>query len=429
MGETLRNWAGNIDFHAARVHRPSSLDQLRGLVADAEAVRVLGTGHSFNRIADTDGDLILLDGLPAELEIDAAAHTATVPAGMRLAQLAAQLQDAGFALANLPSLPHISLVGACATGTHGSGNGNQGLAALVRAIRLIGPDGQQIELVRGEDADFDGAVVNLGALGVVTSLTVDVQPSFEIAQYVYRDMPLGRLIERHADVFAAGYSVSAFTDWAGGRATVWRKVLRSVDGGHGGDHAAVAQPEHVDQEWFGARLADEAVHPVPGMPAGSCTQQLGVPGPWHERLPHFRPEFTPSSGKELQSEFFVAREAAPEAIEAVRRLGRQIAPVLQISEIRTIAADSLWLSPSYGRDSVALHFTWIDDLDAVTPVLAAIERDLMPLAARPHWGKVYLGAPEATLAGYEKADDFRGLLGRLDPHGKFRNEYVQRLFG
>lgn len=430
----VRNWAGNVEFAAAHVHRPATLDELSAAVAGAESVRVLGTGHSFNRIAEpgsgpADGGgsgsaLILTGALPATVEIDAEAGTATVAGGMRLAEISARLHAAGFALPNLPSLPHISPAGAVATGTHGSGNANQNLAGFVRGLRMIGPDGDVVELTRdGSDpgsGDFAGAVVALGALGVVTHLTVDLLPAFEIAQHVVQDVPLDAMIERHAEISAAGYSVSVFTEWASGRCTIWRKLRASQDG-------TFAEPEQ-DFLGLGGRLATQAAHPVPGMPAGNCTQQLGVPGPWHERLPHFRPEFTPSSGEELQSEFFVARERAREALEAVRSLAATVAPVLQISEIRTIAADDLWLSPAHGRESVALHFTWIADRAAVAPALAAVEEALLPLGARPHWGKVFSGGPEAAMATYPKAADFRDLMQRHDPRGKFRNAFVRRLF-
>lgn len=419
LGEAARNWARNVEFRAARVHRPSTLDELRHVVAGAEAVRVLGTGHSFNRIADTAGDLVLLSDLPADVVVDAAAGTATVAAGMRLAELSARLHAAGFALANLPSLPHISLAGACATGTHGSGSGNQNLAGFVRALRLVDADGEVVELARGVDEDFPGAPVGLGALGVITHLTVDVQPTYDVAQYVYQDASLDAVFEKHEEVYAAGYSVSTFTNWAGGRGSVWLKLRADGDG----------DSEAPQRDWLGGRLADRPSHPVPGMPVENCTEQLGVPGPWHERLPHFRSEFTPSSGDELQSEFFVPRARAAEAFEAVRRLGSRIAPVVLVSEIRSIAADDLWLSPAYERDCFAIHFTWHPDRAAVTPVLAAIEAELLPLGARPHWGKLFVGGPEAALATYPRADAFRELLARRDPRGKFRNEFVAGLFG
>ena len=419
MNEAVLNWAGNVEFRPARVHRPSTLDELRQVVAHAEAVRVLGTGHSFNRIADTPGDLVILHDLPGSVDIDVAAGTATVAAGMRLAEISAHLHKAGYALANLPSLPHISLAGACATGTHGSGDGNQNLAAFVRAVRLVDASGEVVELARGVDEDFAGVPVGLGALGVVTHMTVDVEPTFDVAQYVYEGVALDEVIARYEDVYASGYSVSTFTNWADERARVWLKLRAEADG-------AFARPA---QTWLGGSLAQQAEHPVPGMPAENCTEQLGVPGPWHERLPHFRPEFTPSNGAEIQSEFFVPRAAAGAAFEAMRRLGTRIAPVLQIAEIRSIAADDLWLSPTYERDSFALHFTWVADRAAVTPVLAAIEDALLPLGARPHWGKFFVSGPAAALATYERAADFRRLLERRDPTGKFRNAYMERLFG
>lgn len=415
MSEQIRNWAGNVVFRPARGHHPASPDELRRVVAGAKSVRVLGTGHSFNRLADTDGDLVVLDRMPAAVRIDRDEGTASVSAGMRLAEIAERLHAEGFALTALPSLPHISLAGACATGTHGSGDRNQGLAALVRAMRLVGPDGDVVALQRGASSDFDGAVVALGALGVVTELTVDVVPAFDVAQSVYENVPLPELIARLDEVFATGYSVSAFTEWRD-EASVWVKVKLPTD------------TPRPDPDWLGGRLAEHPAHPIPGMSGEICTEQLGVPGPWHERLPHFRPDFTPSAGAELQSEFFVPRSRAAEALAAVRDLGPILAPVVQISEVRTVAADELWLSPAYRRDSVAVHFTWIADRAAVEPALAEVERVLMPLAARPHWGKVFLGGPEAAVAAYERAGDFRELLERHDPEGKFRNDFVRRLF-
>ncbi|NUR25510.1 MAG: FAD-binding protein [Catenulispora sp.] len=442
MSHQIHNWAGNVEFRPARVHRPTSLAELQRTVAAADRVRAFGTGHSFNRIAATDGDLVLLDSLPAQVDVDTDAGTAVISAGMRLADIAPRLHAAGFALPGLPSLPHISLAGACATGTHGSGNGTPGLAALVRAIHVVGPDGDVTEISREGSPDFAGAVVSLGALGVVTQLIVELQPAFDVAQRVWSDVPLDRVLERYEDVFSAGYSVSVFTDW-NRAAAIWVKERLA---GHGSPLPAspgsassgpaslgLGLPEAGESvvpphDWLDGRLADQPSHPIPGMPAENCTEQLGVPGPWHERLPHFRSGFTPSSGEELQSEFFIARPRVAEALAAVRALGEHITPVLQISEIRTIAGDDLWLSPCHDRDSGAIHFTWIADRAAVTPVLTAVERELLPLGARPHWGKLFLSGPEAALATYQKAAVFERLMRRHDPKGKFRNGFVQDLF-
>ncbi|GAA3745372.1 alditol oxidase [Plantactinospora mayteni] len=423
MTGRLTNWAGNIDFRAGRLHRPGSVPELRSLVAGSDRVRALGTGHSFNRIADTTGDLVSLAGLPPVVEIDSTAATVTISAGIRYGELVGHLHRAGFALHNLGSLPHISVAGACATGTHGSGPGNGNLATAVAALELVTADGDLVTLRRGTDGDdFLGAVVGLGALGVVTRLTLDLVPAFEIAQYVYDDLPRDQLDAHSSEILGGGYSVSLFTDWTGPRINqVW--VKRRVD-----TTAGVAAGVAAEPHWHGATLAAEPRHPVPGMSAAYCTEQLGVPGPWHARLPHFRLEFTPSSGEELQSEYFVPREHLGAALTALDGIADRIAAVLQISEIRTVAADELWLSPSYRRDSVALHFTWVKETEAVLPVLAAIEERLGPYAPRPHWGKLFVTPPEQLRDRYDRYADFAKLVRRYDPAGKFRNEMLDRYF-
>ena len=414
----VTNWAGNVTFSADRVSRPTDLDELRRTVAAARSVRVLGTGHSFNRIADPDpaGTLLSVAGLPERYAVDRERSTVTVAAGMRHARVAELLQADGLALANLASLPHISVAGAVATGTHGSGEGNQGLASAVAALDLVGPDGDVTRLARGDEG-FDGAPVHLGALGAVTAVTLDVEPSYQVAQHVYTGLDLDALAADPSAVLGAGYSVSVFTDWHASEARIWLK--RRLDADTDADAAPTAL--------LGAVQADRPLHPVPGVPATHCTEQLGVAGPWHERLPHFRPDFTPSAGEELQSEFLIPRTAAPAAFAALRALGGRIAPVLQISEIRAVAADRLWLSPAYGRDSVALHFTWVKDTAVVAPVLAAVEAALLPLGARPHWGKLFTLPPGEAAALYERADDFRKLARRHDPEGRFHNGFLRGL--
>lgn len=412
------NWAGNITFSAARCHRPTSLSELRRLVAGARRVRALGSGHSFNRVADTDGDLIRLDGLPRRVELDAARRRVTVSGGMRYGEFTETLHQAGLALENLASLPHISVAGACATGTHGSGDGQRSLAAAVAGLEILGPDGELRHVDRDTDAELlHGAVVNLGALGLVTGVTLDLVPTFQVAQWVYTGLPLDTLAERFDTVYEAAYSVSVFTDWHSGTGRVWLKRRVDTDGA-----------DHPGAHWLGATLATEPHHPVPGMPPAACTDQFGEPGPWYARLPHFRPEFTPSHGEELQSELLLPRAAAAEVFAVLRRLGGRIAPVLQTSEVRTVAADRHWLSPAYGRDSVAVHFTWIRDTAAVLPVLTAMEEELLPLGARPHWGKLTTADPAELRSRYERAEDFRRLLADMDPNGVFRNAFVDSLF-
>jgi xylitol oxidase len=421
MNGQLSNWAGNVTFGALRVHRPSSVNELRAIVAGARKLRTLGTGHSFNRIADTDADLVSVAGLPSTVEISADRRSVTVAAGVRYGELAERLHAEGLAVHNLASLPHISVAGACATGTHGSGERNGNLATTVSALEMVTADGDLVRLSRSADPDvFPGSVVALGALGVVTRLTLDVVPTFEVAQEVYERLPFAALAEHAAGIFGAAYSVSLFTDWTGPTVNqVW--VKRRVD-------EPVAGRSEVDLTGLGATRADGPRHPVPGRSAESCTTQLGVPGPWHTRLPHFRLDFTPSSGEELQTEYIVARERGMAALSAVDAVRDRVAPVLQISEIRTIAADDLWLSPNYRRDSLAIHFTWVADAEAVAPVIAVVEERLAPLAARPHWGKLFDVAPDAVRARYPRLPDFVGLMSGYDPGGKFRNEMLDRYF-
>ncbi|RRQ82044.1 FAD-binding protein [Streptomyces griseofuscus] len=408
MRETVTNWARTVTYEAKEYRRPASLDALRALVSGAAKVRVLGSGHSFNRVADPGPDGVLLStaGLAPLIEVDTAARTVRVSGGVRYAELARAVHARGLALPNMASLPHISVAGSVATGTHGSGLANPPLASAVREVELVVADGTTVTIARG-DARFDGAVTSLGALGVVTALTLDLEPAFAVEQRVFTELPLEGL--EFEAVAGSAYSVSLFTDWRdAGFRQVW--VKRRTD-----------RPA-VDFPW--AAPAAVPMHPVPGMPAVNCTEQLGVEGPWHERLPHFRAEFTPSSGEEIQSEYLVPRAAAIGALRAVEGIRESVAGVLQTCEVRTVAADPQWLSPAHARDSVALHFTWVRDEAAVLPVVRGLEEALEPFEPRPHWGKVF-GMPATVLRGrYERLDDFRALVRDLDPTGKFTNAFV-----
>jgi xylitol oxidase len=422
MATQPTNWARNVEFSAAELATPSDLEELQEIVAGAERVHALGTGHSFNRIADTGGVLVSTTSLPPVVEVIPDRSVVRVAAGVRYGDLAQQLYGAGYALRNLASLPHISVAGSCATATHGSGDANQNLAASVRAVELVTASGELARISADpEDSfgseEFSGVVVGLGGLGVVTTMELEIIPAFEVQQYVYEDIPAEAVTGSFEEIFGSAYSVSVFTDWHENN-RIWQKQRADTPATGGGGAP----------EWLGGRLADGPRNPVPGMDAINATEQLGAPGSWHERLPHFRLAFTPSNGDELQSEYLVARDVVIAAIEAVAALRDQIAPVLQITEIRTMAPDDLWLSMAYQRDTVGLHFTWIPDGAAVAPVAAAIEAALAPFGARPHWGKVFSTSPETVRDLYPRYDDFVALLGRYDPDSKFRNEFMDRYF-
>ena len=412
-----KNWAGNYTYGAARWHTPQTTSDVQDVVKGADKVKVVGSRHSFNDIADTPGDIISLERLEPVMAIDQAQNTVTISGNVRYGELCRYLYGKGFALPNLASLPHITVAGACATATHGSGDKNGNLATSVSALEMVAADGQVVDFSRDkEEETFQGAVVGLGGLGVVAKMTLDLLPAFEVRQDVYEHLPWSQLEEHFDEITASAYSVSLFTDWQGdGIEQVWLK------------HRQTDNPSYeAASDLFGARLAARKLHPIAALSAENCTEQMGVHGPWHERLPHFRLDFTPSSGEELQSEYFVPRQQAAAALRAVREVRRQIAPLLLISEIRTIAADSLWLSPCYRQDSVAIHFTWQRDWAGVRKLLPVIEEQLTPFAARPHWGKLFMMPPERLAALYEKLPAFRQLAQQLDPAGKFRNEFLDR---
>src|SRR5712664_960807 len=385
----LTNWAGNLEYSTDRLYTTSSLEQVRSYVKKQSKLKVLGTRHCFNNIADSTHSFLSLKSMDDVVALEPEAHTVTVSAGMTYGQLCPHLHGKGFALHNLASLPHISITGACSTATHGSGERNGNLATAVSALEIITAAGEVVKLSRQQDGEaFLGAVVGLGSLSVVTDHFYTIQSS--------------------------GYSVSLFTDWQNQRISeVWIKSRVEEM------HAFDATPE-----FFGAKRATKNLHPISELSAENCTEQMGVLGPWYERLPHFRMGFTPSAGKEMQSEYFVPRQNAVEAILAVERLRDQVSPHLMISEVRTIAADNLWLSPCYEQACVSIHFTWKQDWRAVRKLLPVIEKELAPFKARPHWGKLFTMSPAELKSIYKRLPDFIQLSKKYDPKGKFRNEFL-----
>jgi len=410
------NWAGNYRYGATALHRPESLAELQEIVAATPRLRVLGSRHSFTGIVDS-AELVTLEAMtadptsPGAVLVDPDRRTVSVDAGLRYGELVTALDDAGLALHNMASLPHISVAGAVATATHGSGAGNQNLAAAVAGLELVTSSGEVVRAARG-DADFDGMVVGLGALGVVTRVTLDVEPAFQVQQRVFDRLPWTALLEHFDEIASCGYSVSVFTLFGEDVDLVWVKSRTDSPGPEG--------------ELFGAVEATGERHPIPGIDPTPATAQLGVPGSWSDRLPHFRMGFTPSTGNEIQSEYLLPRRHAVPAIEALRSLGHRIRPLLQTCEIRTVAADELWMSTAHQQDSVAFHFTWAQSQDEVEELLVSLEAALLPLGARPHWGKVFLADAGVLAPRYARHADFVALVGRLDPRGAFGNPWLER---
>lgn len=413
-----RNWAGNYTYRGA-VQRPSTIDEAASIVSGATRVRALGSRHSFTDIVDAEA-LIDLSGLDRPATFDADAGTVTVAGTATYADVAQVLRPHGAALHNLASLPHISVAGAIATGTHGSGTLLGNLATSVAGLELIQATGEVVRVDR-RTPDFDGMVVSMGGLGLVTAVTLDVDFDYEIEQHVYGEVPLGLIAEQVEMVLGAAYSVSIFTTFAGdvdGQvAHIWLK--RRTDGS---DQSMTPGPTFLD-----APAAMMQHHPVPGHDGNVCTPQLGKPGLWADRLPHFRMGFTPSAGNEVQSEFFVEASAGSAALDSLREAAPSFANRLMVGEVRSIAADELWMSPHFERASIAFHFTWHagDNERAVS----AVEEALAPFAPRPHWGKVFHADRFSAVSSYEMFDDFVEMTTRLDPHGVFRNEWWHRVLG
>ena len=410
------NWAGNLTYSTDHLFTPATVDEVRQMVKSCSKLRALGTRHSFNAIADSTQNQISLKNLD-QISIDEKARTVTVGAGVTYGKLAPVIDARGYALHNLASLPHISVAGGIATATHGSGIHNGNLATAVAGLELVTADGELLSFSHEKDGDrFLGMVVGLGAVGVVTSVTLKSLPSYQMAQSVYEHFSFDHLKDNFDAIFGSGYSVSLFTDWQHHQATqVW--IKRRILPGAKNDW----QPEFYD-----AKLATQKLHPVAGHDAEPCTEQQGIPGPWYERLPHFRMNFTPSSGRELQTEYLVPRQRGYEAILAVEKLRDQITPHLFITELRTIAADDLWMSTAYKRDSLAIHFTWKPEWPEVSKILPQIEKELEPFAPRPHWAKLFTLPPARLQAQYARLGEFQALVKQFDPQAKFRNEFLER---
>lgn len=444
---TLRNWSENVRFHSAPIHVPQTVEELQEIVRASRKVRVLGTRHSFNDVAAIEGQAdnyfgteepavdsswayISLEHLNAPTEFDSERGTVTCNAGITYGDLCLQMHREGAALHNTASLPHITVAGACATGTHGSGDGNGNLSTAVVGLEFVTADGELRSLTLEENREtFEGAVVSLGGLGVVTRVTLATEPAYSMQQYVYEDMPSAKLHEHFDEIMSSAYSVSLFPDWQDGMVNqVWLKHRTGPRQGTNGqeENGLEAIERALGSDLFGVKVATTDLHPVTGFSAEGLTTQVGIPGPWHERLPHFRIDSTPASGDELQTEYFVPRAHAVPALQAVEGLRDRFRSLLWISEVRSVAADRLWMSQSYGTPTIGIHFSWKKDRPALLETLPVVEEALLPFEVRPHWGKLFTLSPAQVQAGYPKIEEFRNLLVSTDPDGKFRNDYLDR---
>lgn len=411
-GSIRRNWAGNYTYKADNYYEPASKEELQQLVKKLDKQKALGSRHCFNDIADSPKNQISTRQLNRIVHLDTDKNVLTIQGGARYGDFAAELDTKGYALHNLASLPHITVAGACTTATHGSGVTLGNLATQVVAMEIVTPQGEIVSIDRG-NPDFYGLVVGLGAIGVIINMTLQVEKTFQVRQDVFQELPLASLEKYFDEIMSSGYSVSLFTNWLHQKISqVW--IKRRTD----------RKLAELGNDFFGAKAATRNLHPIVEMSAENCTDQMGIPGPWYNRLPHFKMGFMPSGGKELQSEFFVPHGNAVDAILALEKKKELINPQLFISEIRTIAADDLWMSPCYHQDCVAIHFTWKQNPDEVGKLIPMIESELAPYRVKPHWGKLFKMNPAIIHQRYERFSDFLALVKKYDPDGKFRNHYL-----
>lgn len=410
MNTISHNWAEYVAFGAASTHFPRSVVEVQDVVRQSPKVRAVGARHSFNAIADTPGALISLRSLERRIEIDPIVRTVTIDGGITYSELCPVLDAAGWALFNLASVPDFTVVGAVSTAVHGSGNTNRNLAASVAALEIVTASGDVVALKRGEP-DFDGAVVSLGALGVVTAMTLDLVPRFEVRQNVFHHLPFDGVVENFDALMGSAFSVSLFTHWNSNK--VDQAWLKGIVGG--------TEPAG---DFYGGRAAPGESSPVWGKEPYGTTGQMGLFGPSYDRLPHARIGALPAVGYEFQSEYFVARTDAPAAMRAIRAIQPALHPALVVSEVRTVAADELWLSMNYHQDSVGFHFSLQRDWPTVRTALVVLEAALAPFKPRPHWGKLFVMPAADIQSRYPRLGDFRALVTRHDPQGKFRNAFI-----
>lgn len=411
-----QNWAKNVTYATDDIRQPTTVEELAEIIATTPKLRILGTRHAFNELANSTEVLVNLEKMATD-EVEVVGTTADgqkivrVWGPTRYGDLAVKLDEQGLALATMASLPHISVAGAIQTGTHGSGDEVSSLSTQVTAIEFLNARGELVRLTEDDD-DLRGAVVGLGALGPITHVELRTEPSYQMTQTIYDGVRWDDVLDRFDEFTALADSVGVFTQWSeddGCIEQVWTK------------HRS---PESPDFSSFGGTPATEKRHTVLGDDPEPTTEQ-GEPGPWFERLPHFKLDFNPSSGEEIQVEYLVPRTDAVDTLRRLREIGDHIRPLLFVSELRTVKGDDLWLSMAHDTDVVAIHFTFHPDEEKVLALLPDIEKRL-PQTARPHWGKVNLVDPVEATRRFPRWDDFVALARRHDPDRKFVNEHLER---
>lgn len=398
----LHNWGGNFNYSTQNIQYPRSVAEVQQIVKNAGKLRVVGSRHSFSKIADSECTMLSTIGLNKIIGINGSIPSVTVQGGLTYTDLLTSLNTAGFALPNLASLAEISVGGAASTNAHGTGVANQALANHIRSMEIVLANGSLLT-IGPNDPRLKGMAAGLGAFGVVTQLELKLVPAFNITTYTYVNMPVQNSYENFAALQNMGFGVLLVNMFTAPDAWNIAIVYARSDA----NNTAM-----LTSNLFGGTLVSQTTQP--SYLALLSIAQIGLSG---------------VDGNEIQTEYFVPISKAVEAIKAVTAVANStnIFPSLATAfVIRTIASDDLWMSEYYGNDTmVAIHFSWQNNVTAVEAVLPQLERAMIPYGARPHWGKMFTMEPEDFLPHYPKVNEFKKLAEQLDPKGKFRNEFLE----
>ncbi|MEV0094500.1 D-arabinono-1,4-lactone oxidase [Streptomyces sp. NPDC050738] len=428
---TWRNWAGNVTSRPAREVSPASVEELAEAVTRAAAegltVKPVGTGHSFTATAATEGLLVRPDLLTGIRGIDRAAGTVTVEAGTPLKRLNLALAREGLSLTNMGDIMEQTVAGATSTGTHGTGRDSASIAAQIRALELVTADGSILKCSEKENPEvFAAARIGLGALGVITAVTLAVEPVFLLTA---REEPMAfdRVTAEFDELFAENEHFEFYWFPHTGNCNTKRNNRSAGPAAPAGRVSSWIEDEFLSNGVF--QLACSLGRAVPGtIPAIAKLSSRALSARTYTDIPY--EVFTsPRRVRFVEMEYALPREAAMEALREVKAMVER--SPLRVSfpvEVRTAPADDISLSTASGRESayIAVH------LYKGTPYQAyftAVEQIMTAHGGRPHWGKVHTRDAEYLAGVYPRFGEFTALRDRLDPERVFANAYLRRVLG
>jgi L-gulonolactone oxidase len=429
-GWSFKNWGGNQACTPLSLERPSSEDELVALVhraaAAGERVKVVGAGHSFTDIACTDGRMVSLDGYDHFLEVDTRAATVKVEGGITIAALGQALAEVGLAQPNLGDVAYQSIAGAISTATHGTGGRLGNISTQVKALSLVTADGV-LECSAEDNADvFQAARVGLGALGVISTVTLQCVPAFTLRS-IQAPRQLDEVLDAVEDLVAANDHFEFFWIPHSDRVLAITNNRTDAPAHPPGKVSAYFNDIVMENHAFGLlqRLgrANTTWIPALGRVTGRLLNARDVADVSHrvfanQRLVRF-----------VEMEYALPRPALAAAVRDVRSMiDRQGLRISFPVEVRIAAADDIWLSTASGRDTgyIAVHVFQGLPFDRYFREVEAI---MNGYEGRPHWGKMHYQTAETLRPRYPHWADFIGVRDRLDPEGRFSNAYLDRVLG